>query len=62
MLVDELASELDKENRSRFSGVLRDLGLQTFVTAVSDSLVSADGWNRVAHFVAEQGKVRQVLQ
>jgi len=61
MLVDELASELDEKNRSRFAGVLRDLGLQTFVTAVSESLVSVGGWERVGRYVAEQGNVRSVL-
>ncbi len=62
VLVDELASELDADNRLRFSSMLKDLGLQTFVTAVSESLISTEGWGRVARFRLEQGKPLKVLQ
>ena len=62
VLVDELASELDDRNRQRFSDTLRDLGLQTLVTAVSESLVSTGGWGRVVRFLVHQGGVRPVLQ
>lgn len=62
VLVDELASELDGGNRSRFSQMLRSLGMQTFITAVSESLVSSEGWERVARFRLDGGKPLKVLQ
>ena len=42
--------------------MLRELGLQTFVTAVSDSLVSNAEWERVQRFRLRQGEVSKVLQ
>jgi len=62
VLVDELASELDADNRARVSSALRDLELQTFVTAVSESLVGDAGWARIARFHVERGTVAEVLQ
>lgn len=62
LLVDELASELDAENRRGFSRVLRELGMQTFVTTVSEQLVDTAGWARVAVFRMDRGKVVQMLE
>ncbi len=62
VLVDELASELDAESRSRFTAALADLGMQTFVTAVSAELVQTAGWERVAVLHVDQGKVSPMLQ
>jgi DNA replication and repair protein RecF len=62
MLVDELASELDSMNRERFLTALRELGMQTFITTVSRSLVNPTGWERVCMYELSQGDARQVLQ
>jgi DNA replication and repair protein RecF len=62
LLVDELASELDAHNRRGFSQVLRGLGMQTFVTTVSEQLVDTAGWGRVAVYRLDRGKVAQVLE
>ena len=62
VLVDELASELDPGNREKVSAMLREVGLQTFVTAVSENLVTTEGWGRVAHLQLSRGEVRPVLQ
>jgi len=62
VLVDELASELDGANRSRLSLALRDLGLQTFVTAVSERLIDAGGWAKVAGYRMQQGSASRMLQ
>ena len=62
MLVDELASELDGENRERFLTALRDLEMQTFITTVSQDLVNPSGWGRVCMCSLSQGEVVQVLQ
>lgn len=61
ILVDELASELDAANRRAFLAQLRELGMQTFVTAVSEQLVDTTGWDRVASYRLQQGRVAQVL-
>lgn len=61
LLVDELASELDSNNQRGFSRVLRELGMQTFVTAVSEQLVDTAGWGRVAVYRLHQGRVAQML-
>jgi DNA replication and repair protein RecF len=62
MLIDELASELDDLNRERFLAALRELGMQTFITTVSQSLVEPVGWDRVCKCELSQGEVIQVLQ
>jgi DNA replication and repair protein RecF len=62
LLVDELASELDADNRRGFSRVLRELGMQTFITAVSEQLVDTAGWARVAVFRMDRGRVVQMLE
>jgi DNA replication and repair protein RecF len=62
MLVDELASELDCENRERFLAALRELQMQTFITTVSQDLVNPSGWERVCMCSLSQGEVVQVLQ
>ena len=62
LLVDELASELDEENRARFATALRDLGLQTFVTAVTGDLVDRSGWERVVAYRMQGGKAAPMLQ
>ena len=62
VLVDELASELDASNRTRLSLALKDLGLQTLVTAVSERLVETAGWTRVTGYRMEQGKAARMLQ
>lgn len=62
LLVDELASELDHENRARFFNALKATGAQVFVTTVSEELVSAAGWGRVLFYQAVQGKLQEVLK
>lgn len=61
MLIDELASELDGDNRERFLSALRELGMQTFITTVSQDLVNPVGWDRVCLCELSQGEVIQVL-
>jgi recombinational DNA repair ATPase RecF len=62
VLVDELASELDTANRSRLSAALRELGLQTFVTAVSERLVETGGWDRVRRYRMDAGRALKMLR
>lgn len=62
LLVDELASELDADNRRGFSRILRELGMQTFVTAVSEQLVDTTGWASVAVFRLDRGRVVQMIE
>ncbi len=62
LLVDELGSELDAANRARFAAALRDLGLQTYVTAVSEDLVDSTGWDHTRLFRVERGEVTSMVQ
>ena len=61
VLVDDLASELDSDGRSRCLAELNATGAQLFLTAVpgcglDKGDIEAEGW-----FHVEQGQVRQVL-
>ncbi len=62
LLVDELASELDHKNRALFFNALKGTGAQTFVTTVSEELVSAPDWTQVLYYRVVQGKLRKVLE
>ncbi len=59
LLVDELASELDHENRELFFNALKATGAQTFVTTVSDELVNAPGWSQTMYYQVVHGELRK---
>ena len=61
VLVDDLPSELDEDNRGRFMGVLADTGGQVFVTVVEKGLLDTGRWESHSLFHVEQGRVRQVV-
>ena len=61
MLIDELASELDAANRERFLATLQNLGMQTFITTVSQTLVDSSAWDRVHLCELSPDGVPQVL-
>ncbi len=61
VLIDDLASELDDDSRSRWLAALRASGAQTVVTAVSADLVESSDWPSRAMFHVEQGRLRPVL-
>ena len=56
LLVDDLASELDADSRSRFFGQLQALGAQSFVTTVSRDLLETVGQGEIRVFHVERGK------
>ncbi len=62
LLVDELASELDHENRARFFEALKATRAQVFVTTVSEALVSAPDWAQVLYYQVVHGELRKVLK
>ena len=62
LLIDELASELDQQNRARFFTTLKATGSQIFVTTVSDELVSAADWKRILYYRVIRGKLQTVLK
>jgi len=62
LLVDELASELDLQNRERFFSALKATGAQVFVTAVSDDLVCAPDWSQVLYYQVVHGELQKVLK
>ena len=61
ILVDEVASELDRESRYRVFSALATLGAQTFVTSVSRELAESGAWPPDAVFHVEQGEMRTVV-
>lgn len=61
LLVDDLASELDADSRSRFLAALRGVKAQTFLTTVSFDLVSIEQWELKKMFHVERGKVQEMV-
>ena len=61
VLVDDLPSELDERNRSRFLDCLRNVGGQVFLTAVDPVLLESDAWESKTVFHVEQGRVHEVI-
>ncbi len=61
MLVDDLASELDEENRGRFLGLLARTGGQVFVTMVEEGLVTVADWQSHKLFHVEQGRFHEMV-
>ena len=61
VLVDDLASELDSDGRSRCLAELSATGAQLFLTAVPGCGLDIGGIEAEGWFHVEQGQVRQVL-
>lgn len=61
VLVDDLPSELDEENRGRFLKVLAATGGQVFVTVVEEGLLRVAGWQSHTVFHVERGRVHEVV-
>ncbi len=61
LMVDDLAAELDREHRGRLLRRLRSCGAQVFVTVTEPELLDVSGWEQVAMFHVEHGKIREVL-
>lgn len=61
LLLDDLASELDEENRLRLMAVLRETESQVFVTAVNEDTLGPAAREHCSMFHVEQGRVIQVV-
>ena len=59
VLLDDLASELDRDNRGRVLEALRSEGMQLFITAIDREMVPIQGEGRVFH--VERGVVEAML-
>ena len=59
LLVDDIASELDQNNRERLFSSLRQPNLQLFVTATSKDIFSLEQLQDAAVFHVEHGKIIQ---
>jgi DNA replication and repair protein RecF len=62
VLVDELASELDEDNRALFLESLRELGSQTLVTTVDPALVEPARWRSSLLIRMSEGKAAPMIQ
>ena len=60
VLIDDLASELDKDNRGRLLDFLRLRKTQFFITATDPQLFDAGGLENAAVFQMEHGQVKRV--
>ena len=61
VLVDDLPSELDAQNRARLLEVLKASEAQVFLTTVSPELLDSSAWTDQKMFHVEQGTVREML-
>ena len=61
VLVDDLPSELDVQNRARLLDVLQASQAQIFLTTVSRDLLDSSNWDGQKMFHVEQGTVREML-
>ncbi len=61
MLVDDLPSELDTENRCRFLRTVAGTGGQAFISSVADGLNGLDGWTDRRVFHVERGKIKHMV-
>jgi DNA replication and repair protein RecF len=60
VLIDDLGSELDSDNRSKLLGFLNQRQAQFFITATDPRLVEAAGAEETAVFHVEDGRVTKV--
>ncbi len=61
LLIDDLAAELDEENRHRFLDAVIGMGIQVFISASEPRLLDATLSGGTARFHVEQGVVRRVV-
>ena len=61
VLVDDLPSELDAQNRARLLDVLQSSEAQIFLTTVSSDLLDTSNWGSQKMFHVEQGTVREMV-
>jgi DNA replication and repair protein RecF len=61
VLVDDLASELDSDSRSRCLAELNATGAQIFLTAVPECGLDRGDVEAESLFHVEQGNIREVL-
>jgi len=60
VLIDDLASELDRDNRANLLGFLQARKAQFFITATDPQALAAAGLEEVAVFHAERGRLTRV--
>ncbi|MFA7095774.1 MAG: DNA replication/repair protein RecF [Gammaproteobacteria bacterium] len=61
VLLDDLAAELDADHREKLLLLLRDLGVQAFVTAVERNAVTASWWDTQKMFHVEHGRLTEMV-
>ena len=61
VLIDDLPSELDVQNRARLLEVLETSEAQIFLTTVSEDLLDTGAWRDQKMFHVEQGALREMV-
>ena len=61
VLIDDMASELDEENRAKLLRVIREVGAQTFLTAVTGDALPEEDWDTQKMFHVERGLLHEVV-
>lgn len=57
LLYDDLPAELDGDNQSILMGLLSEMNVQAFISAIDVSQLSLDSWSSVKMFHVEQGVI-----
>jgi DNA replication and repair protein RecF len=60
MLIDDLAAELDKENRDKMLGIIEEIGIQAFITTTEPRLFDLARLPEFKMFHVEHGKIYEV--
>ena len=58
LLYDDLAAELDDSHRKKIMGVLRELSIQLFLTAIEPEQIDLQSWTQSRMFHVEQGQLK----
>ncbi len=60
-LVDDIAAELDPDRRNALLAILRESGVQLFLTATEREQLDVTGWESRKMFHVEHGKIAEVV-
>ena len=60
LLYDDLAAELDEENRMHILSVLEGMPIQLFLTAIEAEMIDLSPWSEIRMFHVEQGALQQL--
>lgn len=57
LLYDDLPAELDADNQAILMGLLSEMNVQAFITAIDTNQLNLDSWSSIQMFHVEQGEI-----